>query len=145
MAPTHGLLTIKKHNRLRLVHKCLMDSSRQCTLDGLAERLNVSGKTISRLMKDLEDLYGAEIKYDSKERHYRYSKPPRNFENSLSGVQTTEPDRLNLALGVKALEFLNLSHPANELRKWLMQVSGESLDFPLKNLHRLVSFTDQDR
>jgi proteasome accessory factor B len=143
MAEVTGLLSVRKHNRLRHVHRRLLDR-RPCTLAELASELGVSEKTVQRLLADLKDLYGAKIDFTMRT-GYTYTRQPRDFDNSLAGVQTTEPDRVHLGLAVKALEYLNLKHPADEIRRWLRNVSGESLDLPVQKLDKLISFVGLER
>lgn len=111
-------------------------------MDRLAGGLQVSRKTVQRLMDNLRDYFGAEIGYDRLRCGYHYLRQPRELENAFGGVQLSEADRLNIGLGVKALEFLSLSKAADGLRLWISQVSGENLAVPMADLDRVFSLAE---
>ena len=138
------MISNKKQIRLGYVHR-LINRQGYPTLADCSKGLGVSEKTIQRLLKDLRDLYGADIRYCRLREGYFYRTKPTGISPALEGVQTTEEDRVCLALSAKVLEFLALKDEAEDLRKWIHQITGESLDIPLRELDRIISFGEQRR
>jgi predicted DNA-binding transcriptional regulator YafY len=134
----------KKLNRLRWLDRELARGYYP-TLEQLANGLAVCTKTVQRLFSDLQELYQAEIIFDAKLHGYAYRQRPPQLERAFGGVQLAEDDRLHIGLGVKALEFLSLRSAADGLRRWILQVSGESLTLPMNQLDQIVSLAEVRR
>lgn len=138
------MLSTRTHTRLRHIHREI-ERQRYPSGERLAKELGVGKKTIQRLVKDLKDYYGAEIGHDAERQGYYYKQAPTNLVTALGGVQIDEKDRVPLALGAKALEFVELKDEAKSLRRWIRSISGESLEIPLQELDRIISFQDQGK
>lgn len=135
---------VEEQKRLQALHATLRRTSHPSKA-ALAKAIGRGGKTVQRVCRRFEELFGAEIGYCTANKGYFYKTEPPGLDEMVQGVRIDSPDRIHLALAVKALSFVQLDKVAGELRDWVRSLSGVGLDVMEAELDNQLSFAEMRR